>query len=1470
MGNIIGDKFREFVNSQIKKRQEIQGNGLSFGDFKTEEEIIYLNSKNAWAKIASSVSVNKKRLNLFKNNDLTAHITPGKFLAQQYMLFNGFGGINTLGNTSQDDEDPIKSLAFGGSTRAGAEERGLNLPSYGQGNVSQFGFSPMPGIISISQKCLNMGSLKKTTIKLKAFNKYQFDIIDVLYLRLGFTVFVEFGFDKYYDVDNNYTSGVEVPSLIEKYWFKDKYNNSNYSEWNLLIEQTREDTGGNYEGIFGTISNFNWSFNDDGSYDIMFEIMSLGDVMESLKVNIPAIINTNNPNNETSQVVAAQYITNRRERFKNKVVDEFEFYSDLYPGLKTYLINVYNFTKSVETKDSKFTSTGLQLLNTPVAYSKHTDRVLFIYDSITNPTNPFKFNAKSANDTITYRYGGNIKNGLEGGSIYKWQNKDVFESYKIISEKLSEVDSATINSIVNDGKQRSKEQIRNFILNLNPIVFINDNLHNAIVYALNQHFNNGDVKKIQKLKDLVKDIDDKLKGNQLAKQFIFFGGGAGIPEDALYTYVYEYFKNNNQAGGSSDLQFLDPNNPTPQNEGESEDTDSNKPDPLREVKALLKGTQNRINFYFYKIREYESRIDKFSYSNANVIYSKSIKVGGYGLVGSCINPLKGSKVSTEDWNNTLEYPNYKDDNENVDFVALTKFSNKENAFYIRFGTFLEFLQDNIIPKISGKSKVPMVTIDTDIKTNICFTFDNMISLNPKKCIVRNKAFYSNPNKSGKDGSSYTSYFGGLNIFIKEASGGKYVYGNIMNIYINFNRIEEILRGIDVNGNISLFNVISTLCDDINECFGNFTNLEPVIKENVVKDTSTSSKLKNIKKENPDKIYSGNTITILDQTSIPGIETIKEEIGEVYTYKPTNLNVFGFNSSKDKGSFVKKLGLQTQITKDYASMISIGATSNGQIPGTEATAFSNWNKGLTDRFKNELTIGGGKNPTLKEQNAAVISYYKTFMGSELRVAGLSSSGINLNFNTKEVQRNTQIFRDFYLYAQAKLNQESKGINTSIGFLPFNLSLELDGISGMHIFNKLNIQQDFLPSNYPETLQFVITGINHEIQNNNWVTKLDTLATVYEPSSTKTSQIHTPTVFDQEYSIKKPKATGGSSSENSYSPVPKNAKSEEYKGIKWYKAGGLKSSFSTKSKNIKLVIDAMENEGIKNKETQCAILCVCGKESNFKVFAEYSYSNSSAGTLGYLFTSRVTKYLKSKAGGNILSESQYKALKKGGNRKAEGSKKRSSSPFYQKMNDLIGTGKNENPSFTKIKKNDRLFYDIIYGYISFQNGHHKWVWNEKSGAGLKNWNKWGYTANKCKANAKKNKDLGDPIYFNNRIGPGDGWMYRGRGFNQITHKATYAKYAWVTGVDILADPALLTDNLPKSAEFTAKFFASLYKKVKKSSNDPKTIIGDAEATKFESKERALRWMASVNGGGSLKSLNDDAVISSGRYINIFEVV
>ena len=53
-----------------------------------------------------------------------------------------------------------------------------------------------------------------------------------------------------------------------------------------MIQNERIASNGNYEGVFGKITNFNWTFNPDGSYDCKVDLTGMGDMMESLKVNI--------------------------------------------------------------------------------------------------------------------------------------------------------------------------------------------------------------------------------------------------------------------------------------------------------------------------------------------------------------------------------------------------------------------------------------------------------------------------------------------------------------------------------------------------------------------------------------------------------------------------------------------------------------------------------------------------------------------------------------------------------------------------------------------------------------------------------------------------------------------------------------------------------------------------------------------------------------------------------------------------------------------------------------------------------------------------------------------------------------------------------------------------------------------------------------------------------------------------------
>ena len=91
----------------------------------------------------------------------------------------------------------------------------------------------------------------------------------------------------------------------------------------------------------------------------------------------------------------------------------------------------------------------------------------------------------------------------------------------------------------------------------------------------------------------------------------------------------------------------------------------------------------------------------------------------------------------------------------------------------------------------------------------------------------------------------------------------------------------------------------------------------------------------------------------------------------------------------------------------------------------------------------------------------------------------------------------------MQAKAVKRLRQKGVDKAsgqTGFLPFNLKLDMDGLSGIKIYNKLKVNTKFLPSNYPETMEFVATNVDHDLKDNKWVTKINSIATAANLLST----------------------------------------------------------------------------------------------------------------------------------------------------------------------------------------------------------------------------------------------------------------------------------------------------------------------------------------------------------------------------------
>tara|TARA_Y100001973_G_scaffold72662_1_gene105983 strand:- start:1142 stop:5644 length:4503 start_codon:yes stop_codon:yes gene_type:complete len=290
----IFEPFAPYVNKQLNLRKKIlsnsddNGNILSNVRFKESPELFYAYAveKQCTVRMMSGVDMRPeayaKVLELNPNLPEDAHAIEdetyligrgGSKLARQYILEGG----------TRYYDDKTKWGWRGGFTTGNPVDDHKYAFSYGDKNVranpdGDFGAVPMPGIIDAQIRTKSEhGALREAQVNFVCFNRRQLSVLEMLYMRPGFPVCLEWGWNPYVSNSKNRET---LDYTVKTEFFK---QDSSLDDINDQIIKYKKASGGNYDGFIGYVKNFNFKAREDGGYDCTTEIIAHGEILESLR-----------------------------------------------------------------------------------------------------------------------------------------------------------------------------------------------------------------------------------------------------------------------------------------------------------------------------------------------------------------------------------------------------------------------------------------------------------------------------------------------------------------------------------------------------------------------------------------------------------------------------------------------------------------------------------------------------------------------------------------------------------------------------------------------------------------------------------------------------------------------------------------------------------------------------------------------------------------------------------------------------------------------------------------------------------------------------------------------------------------------------------------------------------------------------------------------------------------------------------
>ena len=1191
--NIVGVPFKKYVREQIGLRA-LQGST----DKRSSDQIMYLANKNCWIRLVSFVNVISDE-KIKEERD---------YLARNWALFGGTSvytkDINKV-STIQGLRYGIENISQ--DTSVSSIYNITSNSAYGLGGTSQYGYRPMPGITSATiEHAGTAGSLRISNVKFKVWNINQLNIIDTLYFRLGYSCLLEWGHSSYLDNTSKTLQTIINPiDIFNENLIKTK------EDVIRKINEKRKETSGNYDAMYGLISNYDWSQSSDGGYECNVKLTGLGSVIDSLKINqaysMPGgaykssnqttndnIIQNLKPETESNAKVLYPFISTNKKFIvypqlgtiiklytskeypqdtfdKNSVTSVYlnsEYIKQNPPDIIEigYIVNKIKYTgvnnqkTGLEKGEFKVNLEGLQKISNELSTNffdpklewlpvlTYINEEYYLSFIIEIPLKTSKiFEIQPGTNALASREGYNLDNKIKSTEIFiristkRNEKADAFsqdpainyidltnESAKSVANLDQEAlkinqpallqfyykylsgNFITLQENTTGGKyQSTTEDLKGISLVLKNITpgyskKTENRLSIGITITLSDEnpATNRAAKRIQVIKEYlnkvyttiytqttdvrkVVEITPIIDNNLFnAKDYITINNNVSkVFSVANIEYNYDYNKLINESNAEQGA-------PTPALNTVQSTIPyivmSNIDKFLIELRDKVLETDYIDDDEIYAFIEYQLKngvLDNIRTSTLNeapTLTSKELtKLNTQKQLGVFIKKGFNSEIISGE---VEELSKVKD----VDFKELFKAYRpglyedstvgKTSKFvYIKLGLLLYYINNSSLfyekpESVDDKNiskdtnKKPFIYIDFNPNTNYCLTTKYHFSVDPGVCLI--------PVNITPEG--YDKLFQGINI---EQDKTKFSVeddnispdvqtnfspkndldesrGNIMNIAINIDHVLNILLR-QTKGNpksdVLLRSFLETLMEDINKSMGNINMFRVGYYDE------------------------GNTVRIYDDQVInapSGQETINNKNNSLIV--PETIPIVG------KNSILRSLDIKTEASTKMSQMIAFSAQAgNFGALNTDSSGLGNLNTSLIDRLlpvKEISTNIKEKNDTTPADDSAA----NIFIG-HVR---------NIYYSRLYSNTNVDVAINYYSTAANKLKAEDK-YTTAKPVLPISVNLTMDGISGLSILEGFTIPTDLLPERYKNNdgtskVGFAIVGLNHNIDNNQWVT------------------------------------------------------------------------------------------------------------------------------------------------------------------------------------------------------------------------------------------------------------------------------------------------------------------------------------------------------------------------------------------------